>query len=495
MKSGKTLVLLAVSIATFFVPLNITTVAIALNNISQELGASYTELQWVIHGYTLISSALLLVAGTIVDRYGRKRVLLISLFSFAITSFLCGLSDSSSFLIICRLFQGAAGSFLSVGAVANLAVIFTGPERAKAYAVWGMFVGLGMALGPLIGGIVVEYMDWPYIFFMNTPISIVVAALIAIFVKESFGSKEGKLDISGIVLSIMFLFSLFYTFAELGDSFSFRSVILPFFITSVAFWTLIKVEKNKKNAVLDLKVFKSKFYLGVFLLGILNGSSYYSVLIYISMYLGIKYQTSTLETGLAILPMTLPILLLAPLGAKLTVKLRADIFLGGGMLFVALGFFWLSIAIHSYGSIDFILALAVAGIGAGVINAEISGIAIASVPRERAGMAAGLISAARNGGFALGTVLIGFVMAYDIKDLMLEKGLSGMAAYAGQIVIGQWPDGLERHEIIDILGQAMTSGIIFGALMALLAVISIFWCVGLDKNKSYASDFIDPCNE
>ncbi len=437
--------LLVTCVATFLVPLDVTIIAIALPDIERELHSSFTELQWIVNTYNIAYTAVLMAAATFADRLGRRKVFVWSLVAFGITSLLCGLASDAPLLILTRAIQGVAAGGMLITAVAILSHRYQGPERAAAFGIWGVFIGIGAAFGPMIGGFLVDQLGWRWIFLLNVPIVIALIALSMLKLEESRDPEVGTLDQSGLITFTGAL--LLVSFAVIqGNDLGWTSAIIQQTIVG-AFALLIAfivVELRHARPMFDLKLFAIPTFTGASVLGVANSMSYWAMIIYLPPYFQNVLGLSATQAGLSLLPLTLPMLILPPVGAKLAEKLPARVLLGSGLAVVGLGFALMYGITPNSGLGHLLPGFLVAGVGAGLINAEMSNVAIAVVPAERSGMASGINMTFRHGSFTLGIALLGALLAYTIQNSLQQT--AGI------------PSNLNLHQLANYLALGNITG-------------------------------------
>src|SRR3954454_22629339 len=253
----------AVCVATFMLLIDITIVNVALPAIAKDLGSSFTDLQWVVDAYALSLAALLLTAGSLSDLFRRRRVFVIGLALFTLSSLLCGLATSPTFLTLARALQGVGGAAMFATSLALLAQAFQGRERGTAFGIWGATIGAAVAIGPLVGGALTEHVSWQSIFLINLPIGIAAIAVTLLKVGESSDPEHGGIDWPGLVTFSGGLFLLVFALVR-GNAEGWGStLILGFLIGSVVLLTaFVLVEWHREKPMLDLALFKVPAFAG-----------------------------------------------------------------------------------------------------------------------------------------------------------------------------------------------------------------------------------------
>ncbi len=434
--------LLVTCVATFLVPLDVTIIAVALSDIGHDLHSSFTQLQWIVNTYNIAYTTVLMAAGTLADRFGRRKVFVLGLVFFAITSLLCGLASNAPLLILARAIQGIGAGIMLITAVAILSHQYQGAERAAAFGIWGVFIGIGAAFGPMIGGFLVDQFSWRWIFLLNVPIVIGLIALTWLKVEESRDPKAERIDHLGLTTFTGALLLVSFAIIQGNDLGWDSTLIRQSFISAAALLlAFIVVELRHARPMFDLSLFTIPTFTGASMLGIANSMSYWAMIIYLPPYFQNVLGLSTFQAGLSLLPLTLPMLLLPPVGAKLATKLPLRVFLAGGLAMIGIGFWLMHGLTAQSGWGGLFPGFLIAGIGAGLINAEMSNVAIAVVPFERSGMASGINMMFRHGSFTLGIAVMGALLAHDIQgsirnsEIVDAEGID-LNQIANQLAIG-----------------------------------------------------------
>jgi EmrB/QacA subfamily drug resistance transporter len=328
-----------VSVSLFILAVDDTVLNVALPSISRDMGSSASQLQWMIDAYVLVFAALLLTMGSIGDRIGRKRMLQGGLVLFGAFSAWAALSTSSGMLITARAFLGFSGAMIMPSTLSILSATFEDPkERAQAIAIWAAVFALGLGVGPLMAGALLEHYSWGSVFVVNIPI--VIIALIGghLFVKESSDEMVSKPDIPGTILSIAGLFLLVYGIIKAGEeSWTQTNVILALSSAGVILSVFAWWERRAPNAMLPLRFFKNMSFTGANATLILVTFCLFGILFFLSQYFQSVQGYTPLQTGIRILPMALMLTVFAAgsarvamyLGTKFTVSLGCIIATGG----------------------------------------------------------------------------------------------------------------------------------------------------------------------
>jgi EmrB/QacA subfamily drug resistance transporter len=404
----------------FMVGLDNTIVNVGLPSIGRDLHASVSGLQWTVASYTITLAALLMFSGTLADRIGRRTIFQVGLSLFTLGSWLCSLAPSLGWLIGFRVLQGVGGSMLNPAALGIITNTFTGPaERARAIGVWDGVFGLSMALGPVLGGVLVGAAGWRGIFWANIPVALAAISLTALFVPDSKAPWSRRGDPVGQFLIIVMLGSLAYAIIE-DPSHGWRSPeIFGFFALSVAALAgLLAYEPRREEPVLDLRLFRSAPFAGANLAAICAIAAMAGFLFLSTLYLQDVRGLSALRAGLSILPMPVVMALCAPLAGRVVAKRgpRIPLVIAGAAL--TLSSAALSRLTATTEHLYLIVSYALFGIGAGLVSPAITNGVMSGVPKTQAGMASGMNSSSRQLGQSLGVAVVGSVLAVSMRGSM-----------------------------------------------------------------------------
>jgi EmrB/QacA subfamily drug resistance transporter len=452
------------ALGSFLVILDVTVVAIALPSIERELKASFAELQWIINAYNIAYTSVLIAVGAFADWFGRRRVMVIGLVLFGLTSLMVGLADTPTALILGRVAQGLSASAMLILGVALISNAFQGADRAQAFAIWGVSIGCGAAFGPIVGGILVDTLSWRWIFLLNVPIVATLVALCYWRVEESADPDAGSLDWIGIATFTAALACLSYGVIEGGELGWSSGSVLTALIAAVALLALFAaVELTIKRPAFDLRLFRIPTFTGIQLVCVLNSITFWVMLVYLPIYFQVVHGMSASSAGLMLMPMTIPLLLFAPMGAKLAAPERFGVrgLIAFGCALIAVGFVWLAVAPPAEVTL-WVVAFLLLGIGTGLINGELSNVATAVVPPEKAGIASGVNITFRHGSFTLSISVFGAIL---LSSVTLQLSGSGeLAASLG--------DGL--RETANMIARGDFAGAVTSAPVEVQAAVEGF---------------------
>ena len=404
--------LAAVCLGTFMLLLDITIVNVALPAIQTSLGASFSDLQWVIDAYALTLAALLLTTGSLADLYGRRRLYLFGLVIFTAASALCGAAQSPLMLELSRGLQGIGGAAMFSVSLALLANAFRGKDRGVAFGVWGALTGVAVAIGPIVGGALVTGLSWRWIFFVNLPIGVIALALTMLKVAESRDEHATRPDWPGFVLFSAALACLVYALIEAGrTSFTATAVLACFAAAAVLLIAFVVAEMRSSHPMFDLRLFRLPTFVGGDIAAFGISAGIFSVLLYLVLYLQDVLGYSALQTGLRLLILSGAILLVSGAAGRLTTKVPTRVLIGPGLVLAGVGLLLMRGLTASSTWTHLIPGLIVAGVGVGFINPPLASTAIGVVHPRRAGMASGINSTFRQVGIATGIALLGALFA------------------------------------------------------------------------------------
>ena len=409
----KQLVLLICCMSLFIVGTDVTIVNVALPSIQRGFHASVSDLQWTIDAYSLVLACLLLFSGSLADRFGRKRIFQVGLVFFSVGSLLCSVAPGLGWLVAFRALQAVGGSMLNPVALSIIFATFSDrKERARAMGVWGSVFGLSLALGPVLGGVLVSGIGWRAIFWINVPVGIAAIVLTRVFVPESKALRPRHLDPVGQLLVIVALASLTYGIIE-GPRRGWHSpLILGLFVLSaLTFIVLARVELRRDEPLIDPRFFRSVPFSGASLIALTAFASLGGFLFLNTLYLQDVRHYSALDSGLLLVPMAAMLFLFARVSGHLvgTRGPRLPLVLSGPPLI--LGAVLLARLTPTTSILYLVVTYVIFGVGCGLVNAPISTTAMSGMPLDQAGVAGAVASTSRQVGSSLGVAVTGSIVA------------------------------------------------------------------------------------
>ena len=492
--------LVAVSLGTFMLLLDLTVVNVALPQIQSSLHSSFSDLQWVIDAYALTLAALLLTGGSLADLYGRKRLWIIGLVIFTAASALCGAAQTTLMLEISRGVQGVGGAIMFADSLAILGNAFRGKDQGIAFGIWGAITAIAAAVGPIVGGAIVTGLSWRYIFFLNIPIAIVTGAVSLARVRESRNPAARRPDWPGLVLFTAALASLVYALTESDTAgFGAPQVIGTLAGAAVLLAAFVAVEWRNQHAMLDLSLFKVPTFSGGNIAGFAMSAGIFSAFLYLVLYLQDVLHYSPLQTGLRLLLLSGAVFVVSGISGRLSTFVPIRFLIGGGLALVGAG---MTLMLGLNASSDWthlIPGLIVSGVGLGFIEPPLASTAIGVVQPQRAGMASGINVTFRQVGISVGIALLGTIFASRL-GAFVTANTAGTALHpqAGAIAtavrndhintlfrtLPHSQDGVLAHVLRASYASALNDIILVGAIMTFVAAAA---CLVLIRKKDFVA--------
>ena len=404
--------LAAVSFGLFMIMLDNTVVNVALPSIERDLNADLSELQWIVTGYALTFAALMLVGGKIADAYGRRLIFVVGIGVFTFASLLCGLADSSEMLIGARVLQGAGAALMNPATLSIIAATFPPRERGTAIGLWAGVSALALAIGPLVGGLITEHLDWSWIFFVNVPIGILGIGASYVFIDESRDETHERLDLPGLATSGVGLFALTYGLIE-ANTYGWTSsrILASFVVAGVSLVAFVLLERHQRAPMLPLELFGNRTYTGANLVMLLVALAMFGVFFFVSLYMQNILGYSAVEAGAAFLPMTILIILVAPIAGKTSDKFGSRWLMTTGMVLIVVQLLLFSRLGVDASFWQLLPSLLVGGVGMAFTMTPSAAAATRAVPVDKAGVGSAVLNSARQVGGTLGIAVMGAIVA------------------------------------------------------------------------------------
>lgn len=400
--------LFAMCFALFMIMLDNTVVNVALPSIQRSLRTTPENLQWTIDAYVLSFAVLILLGGKLGDRFGRKRMFVLGLGIFTLASALCALAESDVQLIAFRMLQGVGAALLNPLSLSILVAAFPRKQLPTAIGIWAGISGLGLAIGPLVGGFLVEHVSWSAVFWINVPVGVVASAVCLWAVAESRDETARRLDLVGTGLVTVAMFGLVWGLIK-ATSHGWVSVYTLGFLGGALalFAVFVAWERRQDDPMIPLAFFRSRAFTVSTVVVTLVTLGFFGVIFSITLYFQNVKGWSPLEAGLRSLPMSGMVMILGPFAGKLNAKLGPRVQMSGGMLLAACGLFGLSrIGVHS-SYMDIWPYYVLTGGGVAFTMPAVSATAMGAVEQTKAGVASGVVNASRQVGGALGIAVLG----------------------------------------------------------------------------------------
>lgn len=404
--------LTVVCAATFMLLLDVTIVVVALPDIQRDLGASFSQLQWVTDAYALALASLLLTAGSLADRFGRRRLFATGLTVFTAGSALCAAAPNAATLVVARGLQGIGGAILFATSLALLAATFHGRDRGVAFGVWGAVTGIATALGPILGGLLTSGLSWRWIFLVNVPVGVLALVVALRVVTESRSPHPRRVDLPGMVSFSVGLFALVYGLTTAGAaSWTDTTAVVSFVVAAVLLGAFLVVEMRSAEPMFDLRLLRIPTFSGGSVAAFAMNGSLFAMLLYLVLYLQNDLGYTALETGVRLLLLSGSTLVVAIVAGRLSAAVPTRWLIGPGLLVVGVGLLLMSGLQADSGWTHLIPGLIVAGIGSGLVNAPLASTAVGVVPVHQAGMASGVNNTFRQVGIAVGIAVYGSIFS------------------------------------------------------------------------------------
>ena len=477
--------LLAVCVATFMLLLDITVVNVALPDIQSSLGASLSSLQWVVDAYSLTLAALMLTAGSLADRLGRRRVFTFGFAIFTIASLLCGLAPNATLLNLARGLQGVGGAAMFATSLALIAQEFQGAERGTAVGAWGATIGGAVAVGPLIGGALTEGLGWEWIFFVNVPIGAAAIALTVSKLENLKAQDSSPIDWPGLIAFSLGLFGLVFGLIRGNpDGWTSPQVLGSLVAAGVLLAAFVGIEMRTRNAMLDLSLFRKPAFAGVSMVALGLSAGMFAMFLYITLYVQDVLGHSPLEAGLIFLPLTVLSFFVAPVDGKLSARIPIRFLLGVGLTFVGVALLLMHGVEPGDSWTTLLAGFLVAGAGIGMVNPGIAQTAIGVVPPQKAGMASGINNTFRQVGIATGVAALGAIFQSQVSSKLAEIAPQAPPSFAEAVSSGgihaavQSAPAGAQDQLTTAANLAFISGfneiLLVGAIVALVGAVAGF---------------------
>jgi EmrB/QacA subfamily drug resistance transporter len=403
----------AVSVGLFMIMLDNTVVNVALPSIRSSLGMSIEGLEWVVAGYALTFAAFMLVGGKLADFVGRRLVFMIGLAVFTGASLACGLAPSGGFLIGARVVQGLGGALMNPATLSIITATFAPRERGRAIGIWAGVSAMALAIGPLVGGLLTEHVNWNWIFYVNVPVGIAGLFAIPLFIDETRDeSADQRLDVPGLATSAVGLFALTYAFIE-ANNYGWTSprILGAVAISAVSFVTFLLLERRQRAPMLDLSLFRNRTFSGANASMLFVGLAMFGTFFYVSLYMQNVLGYSPVQAGASFLPMTILIILIAPRAGALTDRVGSRWLVGAGMTLLAAMLFYYSRLGASESFWAILPGLLLGGVGMGMTMTPVTAAAMSAVAVDKAGVGSAVLNSARQVGGSLGIAVMGSIVA------------------------------------------------------------------------------------
>ncbi|HAT54306.1 MAG TPA: MFS transporter [Lactobacillus sp.] len=414
--SKRWIALAALCVAVFMSLLDVTIVNVALPTIQHDLNETFSDLQWIINAYTLAYAAFLLLAAKLGDIFGRKRLFLIELVIFTAGSLASALSQTSFQLNLFRAMQGLGGAGMMTLSMAIVATTFHDRERGVAFGIWSSVIGFATAIGPLLGGWLIQTFSWRAIFLINVPVGLLAILVAIFFVDESRAQQSERIDWLGMIISIAMIFLLVYGLVQKETHAAwtwFQPQVAGYLVGGVALLIVfIVLEQHLQAPMVDLTIFKSVSFDGTILAAFCLGAALYSFFTYLTVWMQNYLGYSAMQTGIRQLAISLFSLILGPVAGALTNRIQKRWLIGAGLFLIAGGLLVINQAVSIQTTyLSFVGGFVLLGIGNAIVNPPLSSAAMDSVAIHQVGIASGVLNVFRQLGISFGIVILGLRMS------------------------------------------------------------------------------------
>ena len=409
----------AVAFGLFMIMLDNTVVNVALPSMARDLGVGLSELEWIVTGYALTFASVMLTGGKLADLLGRRLIFVVGLVIFTGASLACGLAESGEFLIGARIVQGVGAALMNPATLSIIAATFPPHQRGMAIGIWAGVSALALAIGPLVGGLLTQHLNWNWIFFVNIPVGILAIVASFVLIRESKDeSLEQRLDLPGLVTSGIGLFAFTYALIE-ANTYGWTSgrIIGAFLVAAVMLTAFVLLERHQRLPMLDLTLFRNGTFAGANLAILLVALAMFGVFFFVSLYMQGILGYSAVQAGAAFLPMTILIILVAPIAGKTSDRIGSRWLMTGGMLLVTAQLVYFSTLGATEKYVSLLPGLIVGGIGMALVMTPSAAAAVRALPVDKSGVGSAVLNAFRQVGGSIGIALMGAIMAHEVGGL------------------------------------------------------------------------------
>jgi EmrB/QacA subfamily drug resistance transporter len=441
----------AVSLGLFMIMLDNTVVNVALPSIERDLGMSLSQLEWVVTGYALTFAAFMLTGGKLADLLGRRLVFVAGLAVFTAASLACGLAGGADMLIGARIVQGIGAAMMNPATLSIITATFPPRQRGAAIGIWAGVSALALAIGPLVGGVLSEHVDWSWIFFVNVPVGVIAIIAAFLFVDESRDtSRNQRPDVPGLATSAIGLFALTYALIEANNhGWGSTRILGAFALAAVSLVAFVALELRQRRPMLDLTLFRNSTFTGANVSMLLVALAMFGVFFYVSLYVQQILGYSPVEAGASFLPATILIAALSPQVGRVVDRVGSRWLTGAGMVSLSLSLLLYSRLGTGSSYWDILPGLVLMGVGMALVMTPTTAAAMSSVPRDQAGVGSAVLNSMRQVGGSLGIAVTGAIVAH-VTSTSLAAGDSRPEAF-----VHGFQRGLEIAALIALAGAVV----------------------------------------
>ena len=408
----------AVSVGLFVIMLDNTVVNVALPSMQRSLNLTLSELEWVVAGYALTFAAFMLTGGKLADLLGRRLIFMVGLAVFTGASLACGLAPNGGFLIGARVVQGLGGALMNPATLSIIAATFPPKQRGTAIGIWAGVSAMALAIGPLVGGLLTQHVNWNWIFFINVPIGVVALLLIPVLIDESRDtSADQRPDLPGLATSAIGLFAVTYGFIE-ANSYGWTSgrIVGAFAVGVGALVTFALLELRQRAPMLDLSLFRNRTFSGANIAMLFVGLAMFGTFFYVSLYMQKVLLYSPVQAGASFLPMTVLIILIAPQAGRLADRFGSRWLVGAGMSMLAIMLLYYSTLGAGATFFGLLPGLLIGGAGMALTMTPTTAAAMSAVAVDKAVVGSAVLNSMRQVGGSLGIAVMGAIVASGVHS-------------------------------------------------------------------------------
>lgn len=471
------LVLATVCLAAFAINLDTTIVNVALPDLGRQLGATTRDLQWIVDGYNLAFAALVLTAGSLGDRFGRRPALLTGLTGFAISSALGAAMTSASALVAVRFVMGASAAVIFPTTLSIITNAFPDRrERAKAIGVWGAVTGLGVAVGPVAGGMLLAHFGWPSVFVALVPVALVALAATWAWVPESSDPDEARLDIPGLVLSSSAIGLLIYTIIEApGRGWSNVATVAGFAGAAALAAVFVAVERLRARPMIDVSLFRTPAFSAASASVTIAFFALFGFIFLVTQYFQFMRGFGTLSTGVRILPVAMTIALGSVGGVILAGRIGTRAVVTTGLLLLGSSFGWIAVSTTFVSYTHIVGQMVLMGLGLGLTTAPATESILSVLPPAKAGVGSAVNDATREAGGTLGVAVVGSIFTslyaahlgstsfHSLPHRVVSAAQNSVAAALGTVGHAR---GAAQGQLLDSVQTSFMSGFHVACIVA-----------------------------
>jgi EmrB/QacA subfamily drug resistance transporter len=471
----------AMCFALFMIMLDNTVVNVALPSIQRSLNASTSSLEWTVNAYTLSFAVLLVTGGRLGDLFGRRKLFLAGVTIFALSSGAIGFSPSDTWLVVWRAVQGTGSALMMPATLSIITHAFPAEERGKAIGTWAGVSAMALAIGPVVGGFLVESVSWQSIFFLNLPVAAGAIVITLFAVRESRDETvERTVDVPGVLTLTLGLAALVLALVE-GNEWHWGSTreLAMFALAIVGLTAFVLLERSRRAPMVDFGFFRSRTFLGANIVAFIVSFAMLAMFFFLALYMQNIRGYSPLQAGVRFLPATMMIIVIAPIAGRLADRIGSRPLITFGLLCVSGALFWQSHLTVSSGYGTLLPGFVLMGIGMGFVMSPMSLAAMNAVDRAKAGVASGILSMNRMVGGTFGVAVLGALVATlgrsKINELLPAVSSANRARLAGALGSGGVQHGLPA-QVVDASQRAFVYalhyGLLLGSAVALVGAIA-----------------------